>query len=218
MIERPGILAKRAAYQYRRRDILAYTSLRLYLRNQVSLRDRWAQEVATDLAVNQTLPVYNHILQFKQLDDLGKPDFRHIYMPGPNEIVAETALLAECADSPEAFQPPTGVYSYRLSTGTDTQGVFKYYLPEYRNRHRSIARACRQQPDAVVLYTDIRQFYPSVSIELAKKAWNLACQESQLKSEFQGLGTKILENYGTTTTSGGQSLLIGPMFRNYIES
>ena len=213
---KPETLAKRAAFQYRRRDILAYASLRLYLKNQCALRDRWAKEIARELVLNQSQPSYNHVLQFKQFDENRRPEFRDLYMPGPNEIFAETALLAECANSPAVFQPPAGVFSYRLSNGSESQGVFKNYFPEFRSRHRCIARACRQQSDAVVLYTDIRKFYPSVSIDLASEAWSAACKESNLSNEYLRLGMKLLENYEHTTISNGSSLPIGPMFSHLI--
>ena len=216
MSMKPETFAKRAAFQYRRRDILAYASLRLYLRNQCALRDRWAEDIARELVLNQSQPSYNHVLQFKQFDESRRPEFRDLYLPGPNEIFAETALLAECANSPAVFQPPAGVFSYKLSNGSESQGVFKYYFPEFRSRHRCIARACRQQSDAVVLYTDIRKFYPSVSIDLAREAWSTACKESNISYEYLRLGMKLLENYGHTTISNGSSLLIGPMFSHLI--
>ena len=213
---KPETLAKRAAFQYRRRDILAYASLRLYLKNECALRNRWAKEIACEQMLNQSQPSYNHVLQFKQFDENRRPEFRDLYMPGPNEIIAETALLAECANSPAVFQPPAGVFSYRLSSGSESQGVFKNYFPEFRSRHRCIARACRQQPDAVVLYTDIKKFYPSVSIDVASEAWSAACKESNLSNEILKLGMKLLENYSHTTISNGSSLLIGPMFSHLI--
>lgn len=213
---RPDILAKRAVYQYRRRDILAYASLRLYFRNRCALRNRWASVVAQELVLNQSQPSLNHVRHFKQIGQNGHPEFRDLFLPGPNEIVAETALLARCADAPKVFQPPTGAYSYKLSTGAETQGVFKFYFPDFLNRHRAIARACRQETDAVVLYTDIKNFYPSVSISLAQKVWSAACKKGNLSRDTLRLGMKLLENQAQATDSDGASLLVGPMFSHLI--
>ena len=90
---KPETLAKRAAFQYRRRDILAYASLRLYLKNECALRNRWAKEIACELVLNQSQPSYNHVLQFKQFDENRRPEFRDLYMPGPNEIDCRNSVV-----------------------------------------------------------------------------------------------------------------------------
>lgn len=220
---KPEILARRAVHQYRHRDILAYASLRLYLRNQCALRDRWAHETASELVLDQNQPSYNHILNFKHMGQRGCCEFRDLYIPGPNEILAETALLAVCADIPAVcadipavFQPSPGVYSYKLSSGTQTQGVYQYYFYGFHNRHQDIMKACKQQPDAVVIYTDIRKFYPSVTIDLAKNVWGKACNNGKLSDRYRMLGMKLLENYEHITRDNNAGLLIGPMFSHLI--
>ena len=215
MKAKPGILARRAVHQYRRRDILGYASLRLYLRNHCALRDRWTREIAPGLVLDRHLPSYNKIFFFKQLDRAGCPEFRDLYVPGPNEILGETALLAECAENPTVFQPPPEVYSYRLSTGAYTKGAFKHYFYGFHDRHQSIARACRREPDSVVLFADIKRFYPSVSVELARKVWTSACDKSNVSEIFRLLGMKMLDNYEREPDSKG-ALLIGPMFSHLI--
>lgn len=212
---RAETLSKRAVFQYRRRDILAYASLRLYLRNQCTVRDRWIQQIAVGLELDKDYSNYNHIRQFKEMDDKGCVEFRDLYIPGPNEILAETALLAECSDAAHAFSPPSGVYSYRLATGTDTQGVFQYYFHGFRERHKLMGQACHEQKDAVVIYTDIRRFYPSVTIEKAKDVWKTACTESGLSETYNELGLKLIENY-KKNNGNTSSLLIGPMFSHLI--
>ena len=212
---KPGTLAKRAVHQYRRRDILAYVSLRLYLKNQSALRDRWPQEIASELVLDQNQPSYNHILYFKEMEENGCCKFRDFYVPGPNEILAETALLAECANTPRVFQPPKEVFSYRLSSRTETQGVYKHYFYGFNDRNRTIMRACRRQRDAVVLYTDIKKFYPSVKIDLAQKVWSEACDDGNLSERNRKLGMKLLDNY-EQTNSNDPALLIGPMFSHLI--
>ena len=215
MIVRAETLARRAVFQYRRRDILAYASLRLYLRNQCAVRDRWSRNVAIDLEFDKDQSNYNHILQLKEIDEKGSIDFRDLYVPGPNEILAETALLAECSDTASAFETPCGVYSYRLASGADSQGVFQYYFHGFRDRHQSIAQACHDQDDSIVLYTDIRRFYPSVTIERAREVWNTVCANSDLSDRYARLGLKLIENYKQTSGTS-PALLIGPMFSHLI--
>ena len=218
MKAKPEILARRAVHHYRRYDTLAYVSLRLYLRNRCALRDRWSQEIASELVLDQNQPIYNHILEFKQVDQNGCYDFRDIHITGPSGILAETALLAMCAEEPNVFQSPSSVYSYKLSSGNESRGVYRYYFYGFRNRHQAIATACRHQPDAIVLYTDIKKFYPSVKIDLAKNVWKTACKASSLSERYRMLGMKILENYGHVQSNMGNNpaLLIGPLFNHLI--
>ena len=216
MSNTPGVVAKRATNQYRGRDILAYASLRLYLKNQCALRERWVHEIASELVLNQTQPSYNHILYFKQMDEEGSCEFRDLYVPGPNEILAETALLGECAKHSEVFQPASSVYSYRLSSGNETRGVYKYYFYGFYDRHRAIAEACRERSDTLVLYNDIKRFYPSISLDRARNVWNSACDDANLSDRSREIGLKLLENYERTTSNSGSGLPIGPMFSHLI--
>ena len=218
MKAKPEILARRAVHHYRRYDTLAYVSLRLYLSNRCALRDRWSQEIASELVLDQNQPIYNHILEFKQVDQKGCYDFRGVHISGPNEILAETALLAVCADKPKVFQSPRSVYSYKLSSGGESKGVYRPYFYGFRNRYQEIATACRSQSDAVVIYTDIKKFYPSVKIDLAKNVWNTACKNSSLSERHRMLGVKILENYGHVQSNMGNNpaLLTGTLFSHLI--
>ena len=216
MRAQPETLAKRAVYEYRRRDTLAYASLRLYLSNQSASRDRWAREVASDLVLDQGQPIYNRIRYFKKMGKRDNCEFRDLYIPGPNEILAETALLGDCAKYSEIFQPPCGVYSYRLSSRTTSNGVYKYYFYGFLDRHSAIAKACHEQSDSMVIYTDITEFYPSISIELAKKVWSAACDDSDFPDSGRELGMKLLENYERSTSNSGSGLPIGPMFSHLI--
>ena len=216
MRAQPETLAKRAVHEYRRRDTLAYASLRLYLSNQSALRDRWARGVASDLVLAQDRPIYNCILYFKKMREEDSCEFRDLYIPGPNEILAETALLGECAKYPEIFQPPCGVYSYRLSSSNASNGVYQYYFYGFLDRHSAIAKACHEQSDSMVVYTDITKFYPSISIELARNVWNAACNDSDFPNSERELGMKLLENYARSTSSSGSGLPIGPMFSHLI--
>ena len=216
MRAQPETLAKRAVHEYRRRDTLAYASLRLYLSNKSALRDRWARGIASDLVLDQGQPIYNRILYFKKTGEKDSCEFRDLFIPGPNEILAETSLLGECAKYPSVFQPPSGVYSYMLSSGAASNGVYKYYFYGFLDRHSEIARACRKKADSVVTYTDITKFYPSISIELARTVWSAACNDSDFPNGGRELGMKLLENYGRSTSRSGSGLPIGPMFSHLI--
>lgn len=164
----PGLLALRAINQYRRRDVLAYLGLRYYLANVATRSDRWAQEVATDLVLRRSGPSYLSVQHFKEVDSRGQVQHRNIYLPGPNEALAEAALLDACAKRGGAFARSERVFSYRLASERDSSGVFQHYMHGLRERHSAIASACKQQPSAKVVYLDIRRFYPSVTVPRAK--------------------------------------------------
>ena len=214
---RPEHLALRTINQYRTRDITAYLGLRYYFANQCAVRDRWANEVASHLVLNRGDGVYFRSLHFKELLSTGKVDHRDIFLPGPNESFAESALLAECAKHLSFRQHPF-VFSYRLSDDGDTQGVFKPYFIGLQERQNKIAAVCRARPDFVVRYTDIKRFYPNIQGKLALDAWIKACSSSAIPARFRDLGSKLLSDYERAgrRANYGQGLLTGPMFSHLI--
>ena len=109
---RPGLLAVRAVNQYRNRDILAYLGLRYYLENMFALSNTWAKNVSTHLVDTRTLPIYFRSYHFKKIDE-NSIVYRSIFIPGPNEALAETALLYECSKY-SAFNSLKNVYSYQF--------------------------------------------------------------------------------------------------------
>ena len=124
--------------------------------------------------------------------------------------------MGECANHSGVFQPASSVYSYRLSTGNETKGIYKYYFYGFHDRHQAIAEACQERPDTLVLYNDIRKFYPSIPLERARNVWNSACDEANLSERSRVIGLKLLENYERTSSNGGTGLPIGPMFSHLI--
>jgi hypothetical protein len=215
---RPEILAVRAVNQYRRRDILPYFGLRYYLANLCAARDGWATDVASHLVTSRTTPAYFHTLHFKEHQEGQPVAHRPMHFPGPNEAFAEAALLNECSRHPEAFQALPCVFSYRFAPLDSAEGVFETYFSGFRERHASVANACKQNANATVLYTDIRRFYPSVSTASAQNVWAQACDTAKLSNKFRQLGEKILSDHkivaaGIENCSG---LLTGPMFSHLI--
>jgi hypothetical protein len=216
---RSEILAVRVVNQYRKRDILPYLGLRYYFANRCAVRNQWATEVAIDLVLSSTKPAYFHVFHFKERDAAGKfVVYRDLHLPGPNEAFAEAALLAECSKYPEVFDNLPCVFAYRLAKNDYRKGVFETYFYGFQNRHRAIAKACKSSPSGVVLYTDVKKFYPSISVELAKSVWNKACDKSRIDSKFRELGDKMLDHHKIISPSvkDGAGLLTGPMFSHLI--
>ncbi len=214
---RPEILAVRAINQYRRRDILAYIGLRYYLENSSAISDKWVQEVSTHLVNTRTSPAYYRSYHFKEMRQSGSVLHRHIYIPGPNEILAETALLNQCAmDS--AFKSSSHVYSYRFPDKDSKEGVYRSYFPGFRERHQSIKNACSDSDAATVLYTDIRKFYPSISTEHARVAWSSACDASGIPEKYREIGYKLIIDHAEIAKKykDGKGILTGPMFSHLI--
>ncbi|MBM2882821.1 RNA-directed DNA polymerase [Chromobacterium amazonense] len=214
---RPQQLALRATNQYRTRDIMAYLGLRYYFANQCARRDLWADEVATHLVMSRSCGAYFQSRHFKDVRVDGQIVHRDIFLPGPNESFAEAALLAECSRY-AAFRSPEFVFSYRLSEGEDTQGVYKPYFSGLQERQQKIAAACKAGADQVVRYTDIKRFYPSISGTLATEAWQKACDAAQLAPRFRELGLKLLSDYALAgkKSAHGNGLLTGPMLSHLI--
>jgi len=212
--QRPGVLAVRAVNQYRQRDVMTYLGLRYYLENTAARTDFWAKDVAVDLVIHRAKPVYLNVSQFKEIDERGSITYRNMHLPGPNEALAEAALVQECALRRGAFELSKDVYSYRPAVDDDRSGIFTRYMDGLRARHEAIAQACRLQSDAVVRYCDIKKFYPSISSSLAARCWESACAESKVDRNFQLLGQKLLDDYAGVNKSEG--ILTGPMFSHLI--
>jgi hypothetical protein len=214
--QRPGVLAVRAINDYRRRDIFGYLGLRYYLDNTAARSDEWAQRVAFDLVMSRYNPGYFNAEQFKDASEGGQIRHRYMSIPGPNEALAEAALLAECAKHPGAFGNPACVYSYALNDHESRKGTFLPYITGLRQRQVEIARACETTPSGVVRYTDIKKFYPSVSVDVARAAWQRRSQLAELARPFRELGEKLLDDYVRAGRQEKHSILTGPMFSHML--
>ncbi|SJM91551.1 conserved hypothetical protein [Crenothrix polyspora] len=212
---RPGILAVRAVNQYRRREVFAYLGLRYYLENTAARSDIWARQVATDLVLTRTNTPYFQAQHFKEVTESGDVKHREIYLPGANEALAEAALMDECASKP-AFTNPISVFSYQLTDGNDRSGVFKPYTNGLQGRHQAIAKACENCPDGVVLFTDIKRFYPTITSELALAAWRKKSEQAELSTHYRELGEKIIYDHGLAGGTANKGILTGPMFSHLI--
>ncbi len=217
-MERAEKLAVRAINQYRRRDILPYMGLRYYLENLSTRRDRWAHEVSTHLVRNRLEPTYYEANHFKDVYSNGTVHHRKMHLPGPNEAIAEAALMEICSQYPEQFNSLDCVYSYRLAKGNQRDGVFEPYFNRLKERHKAVARACHDTTDGIVRYLDIKRFYPNISTELAKRVWSNACDHSQFPALYRELGEKLLDDHINKSGASGEKegLLTGPVFSHLI--
>lgn len=214
---RPGILAVRTVNDYRRRDVFGFLGVRYYLESSASRSDDWACRVATSLAITKSQPSYFNVEHFKEHTDQSGIEHRSLFIPGPNECVAEEVLLAECAKHKNIFGNPDCVYSYNLSNPISRNGAFLSYMDGLRRRQAGIARACEATPNGVVRYTDIKKFYPSVSVRLARAAWIDHCNRARLTKELAHLGERLIEGYATSgLIQGSPALLTGPMFSHLL--
>ena len=214
--EPPGLLARRAVHQYRRRDAFAHTALRHHLRAACAQRDGWAERVDTDLVMTRGAAGYLRVQSFKELDEECVPQFRALWLPGPAEMMAEAALLRACAEAGGPFAVPPNVYSYPLTTGDDARGVFVPYWEGYQRRQADLRAACRRDESQQVVYLDIRRFYPSVTLHLAGRAWRDACGEAGLPVRWTDLGLKLIADQSTCGGEGAGWLLTGPMFSHLL--
>lgn len=210
---KPEIIATRAVHQYRRRDLVTYVGLRQHLLGKSSRRDLWAQQVALDLTTTATAPAYHRVHFFKEAKPDGTIEFRDLYLPAPTEALAEGTLLAACAEAGGVFESRSSVYSYRLCRGSDREGFFRAYFRGFSERHQAIAEACDRVPDSIVVYTDIRKFYPSISREVASRVWSEACGQASLPTAYRQLGEVLLRRHASI---GRDALLTGPMFSHLI--
>lgn len=209
-------LAVKALNQYRRRDIFPYLALRYYVESSVGRQNRWVKDVCIRLTTQNESFGYLRMYHFKDISD-DKFIHRDIYVPAPSEALAEVALITELSKH-EPFIPKPYVYSYRLSSEKEKSGVFKPYFDGFRERHKSISDSCWKNEDGLVLYTDIKKFYPSIASVDAIAAWKDSCQQSELNEDYERLGLRILENHMKVSEQDGtgKGLLTGPTFSHLI--
>jgi hypothetical protein len=205
-------LAVRALNDYRRLSPLSYLGLRYSLMAGAAQDDRWAAQIAPDVLRRQAAPAYLPSRQYKQIDENGKLDHRDVRFPCGNEVLAEAALLAACSAAGGPFSPTEDVFSYHLASPASLDGCFKPYFKLFTARHRAIGKACRRWQDGLVLYADIKKFYPSVTPRLAVKVWREACQAAHLDADWREIGEHLLGGQ----RSLNQGLLIGPMFSHVV--
>lgn len=209
-------LAVKALNQYRKRDIFPYLGLRYYLSAKASANDRWIREICTRLLVDTKVSGYLRTYHFKCFGEEGV-EHRDIYLPSPNEILAEVALITEISKY-ESFKPRSYVYSYRYTDWREKEGVFQAYFNGFKERHRHIAEACRNAKDGVVFYTDIKKFYPSIRSSDAISVWQKACEQSDIGDEYRIIGQEILKRHNAICVEdgSGKGLLTGPVFSHVI--
>lgn len=209
-------LAVKALNQYRKRDIFPYLGLRYYLYAASSSNDRWISEVCTRLLGSAERMSYLRTYHFKSSSEDGV-EHRDIYLPSPNEILAEVALISEISKY-ESFKPKPYVYSYRYTDRSEKDGVFQSYFNGFKERHLHIGDACRKIENGVVFYTDIKKFYPSVRSDDAISAWQEACKKSDIRDDYLQLGLKILDRHKAVCLEDGvgDGLLTGPIFSHVI--
>lgn len=210
-----GILAVRAVNEYRRRDFLAYIGLRYYLDSQCATKDEWSRVAASSLVSGREVPAYLSVSHYKDRVEVAF-SHREIHIPGPNEAMAEVALLDACSCAGESFQSLPCVYSYRLATGNFKGGTFRPYLEGFREKQAALRSACRELEGGRVLITDIRKFYPNIPAKVARRAWQSACANSALKPEFCLLGNRLLELQAAAPAKDCKAVLTGPLFSHLI--
>lgn len=211
----PSIVAIRAVRQYRCRDVVPYLALRYYLANRSARRERWPGEVAAALVAQRSEHPYFNVKHFKERDDEGNVRHRQLHLSGANEILAEGALLAECSKH-SAFENADSVFSYELAKGNDTEGMFLPYFRGLQRRHEQIAKACQDDPNQVVVYGDVRRYYPSISPKIAGEEWTAAGEAAQLASGLIDLGHCLIDSHRSVQGRDGKGILTGPMFSHLL--
>jgi hypothetical protein len=131
-------------------------------------------------------------------------------------MYAEAALINRCSAEP-AFQARSSVYSYRLPKNGSADGIFEPYFNGFRERHRSIAETSHGEDVDFLLYTDIKKFYPSITIARALQVWKKRAEAAGLENGWLEVGERILNDHGVISgRSGGQGILTGPAFSHLI--
>lgn len=207
-------IATKAINNYRKRDIIAYLSLRYYLGTVASKKDIWAREVAVKLSMKKRIPVFLKIKHFKAFNE-NKIEQRTIYLPGANDIIAESVLINECAKFDD-FHSNNSVYSYLLPSEKEGE-IYKHYIHGWKNRYLSIKKYCEESSNEEVMYFDIKSFYPSIDLQFVKEVWEDTCLRTKISEKFKKLGLSFLAKYKKIQEDEEKKgLLVGPMFSHLL--
>lgn len=214
-------LALRALNEYRRVSPFTYLALRYTLQSAAAQNPRWAKELAPDILLRRDGPAYLPCRQYKQITERGGFEYRDLHFPCANEALAEAALLSHCAEAGGPFAPTDDVFSYHLASPHSGEGSFKAYFKLFSARQNAICKACHAHPDHIVLYADIKAFYPSISHGRAKAAWLMACRKAEIETDWQALGIRLIKEQRAILKSNKPSpvrkgLLVGPMFSHVL--
>ncbi len=213
---KPETLAIRTINQYKNRDIISYLSLRYYLENIAARSDNWIQNVCVNVAISNKETSFYRSLHFKEIDPNGDIKYREIYIPIANEALAEAALLNECSKF-FYFHTSNGcVFSYELARRGEKHGIFSRYIDGLRLRQKAIAEACELYPEGVVLYTDIKKFYPSISITNALYVWKTKTESLGMSNNLRKLGERLILGYQNIPNNSDKTIPIGPAFCHFI--
>jgi len=213
--QRPCLLARSALNQYRQRDVVSYLGLRYLLENQAAKTERWASEMSVENLTKRSGAPYYHVRHFKGMSEGGTIEYREIFLPTPQEALAECAIIDAVHERLGNF-PHRSVYSYLPPSKDDACGPFARYFPGLKRRQEEIAKACLAYPEGIVQYVDVRKCYPSISIEVAMCAWDRVVCEGGIPEHFAEAGRRILNDYGKISQPEGRGLLTGPVFSHLI--
>ena len=216
-MSRSSTLAVKALNQYRKRDVISYIGLRYYLNNSSSKKCRWIRDVASRLAIKGNTQAYLKTSHFKEIGENGDISYRDIYLPAPNEALSEVALLTELSKYSK-FHPKPYVYSYRFADENEQNGVFLPYFTGLKERQKDIASACWDVEGGIVLITDIKKFYPSISAQDAFDTWNEFSSKTNLPNKFKLLGNKLLSKHKRISLmdNSANGILTGPIFSHVV--
>lgn len=213
---RPGVLAVRAANEYRSRDLFSYLGIRYYLEASSAKLDKWTNDIASELTYSRTTQPYRYCQVYKGIDDRNKTiEYRALHFPAPNEMLAEASLLNQCSLAGNSFSRRDCVFSNVLANGDSRSGMVDPYFKWWKARQIEIAKAAKNEKNAIVLYLDIKKFYPSVSKQKTLVAWKETATAANLSRKWLGLGEKIIFDYAKIRNDTG-GLLMGPMFAHVL--
>lgn len=150
--------------------------------------------------------------QYKGVKSGGILEFRDVRFPCANEALAEAALLAHCSEIEGPFAAKADVFSYHLADPSSHEGSFKLYFKLFAARQAAIAEACRRWPNDLVLYVDIKSFYPSLTLKRARRAWIDACKTGNVERAWRALGLRLIDDQSEV----GSGLMVGPMFSHLL--
>jgi hypothetical protein len=170
------------------------------------LLETWTKEYLSHKALTSRRQVYWKYSLYKGLNHKGSPDYRKCVIGSPTTHLTETWVLALLSQQP-AFQKHPCVYSYAWPSNKSSH-LFQYYLKGYRKRERDIAAAAAELNNSKILVLDIKRFYPTIDVALARSRFKETLDKTSLESSERDSALQCVEEL--TSIKNEDGLPTGP--------
>ena len=212
----PDLLALRALQATRKLHLPTYVAIR-YLVDSVfgSAESRWIEKTLPRKYPGRVLPRFQSVMRFKKLASNGQPEYREFLVPSPSTALTEVLVLAHLGISNQ-FAKCSSVYSYLWPRKPYLSPFsFEHYVNGYRKRNNDIAVFLEQNPDHIVIVSDIEKFYPNIQKDPVRARFLEVMARGDIPIDIRDTASHLLEHL-FSLMPGDRGIPTGPELSHVI--